>query len=224
MNESTQTSGSEPDASFVSATGEQNNSVFDSSLASSLNETVVMDTGAPPPAVSNDPVVLLASMLDQMRRDAHVREQEFARREREYARREEESKREAEQREAEAARRETLLMERLESLSSGRSDGRQSGEKPPVFDLSKDKSKFSTWKPKWMYFQTSSGIETIQSSARKQEQKRAALQRAFSDDTIQWVSNQGFSDEEMRDADFIVNKLEAYIKGCLLYTSPSPRD
>jgi len=80
VNESTQTSGSEQDASFVSATGEQNNSVFDSSLSSSLNETVIMDTGAQLPAVSNDPVALLAAMLEQMRRDAHVREQEFARR------------------------------------------------------------------------------------------------------------------------------------------------
>ena len=79
VNESTQTSGSEQDTSFASATSEQNNSVFDSSLSSSLNETVVMDTGTQLPAVSNDPVVLLASMLDQMRRDAHVREQEFAR-------------------------------------------------------------------------------------------------------------------------------------------------
>jgi hypothetical protein len=79
VNESTQTSGSEQDASFVSATGEWNNYAFDSSLSLSLNETVVMDTGAQPPAMSNDPVVLLAAMLDQMRRDAHVREQEFAR-------------------------------------------------------------------------------------------------------------------------------------------------
>ena len=79
VNESTQTSGSEQDASFASATSEQNNSVFDSSLSSSLNETVVMDTGQQPPAVSNDPVALLAAMLEQMRRDAHVREQEFAR-------------------------------------------------------------------------------------------------------------------------------------------------
>jgi hypothetical protein len=62
VNESTQTSGSEQDASFVSATSEQNNSVFDSSLSSSLNKTVIMDTGTQLPAVSNDPVVLLAAL------------------------------------------------------------------------------------------------------------------------------------------------------------------
>ena len=86
-------------------------------------------------------------------------------------------------------------------------------EKPPEFDITTGKAKFSVWKSKWSHFLVSSGIEAIQSSAKKKEQKRANLQRALSDDTVRWVDNQNFSEEDREDADFIIERMEAYIKG-----------
>jgi len=90
---------------------------------------------------------------------------------------------------------------------------RNTAAKPPPFDLEKDKAMFATWKSKWTYFQTSSGISSITSSAQKSIQKRAALQLALSDDTIRWVNNLGLDADQMENADYIVNRLDVYIKG-----------
>jgi len=84
--------------------------------------------------------------------------------------------------------------------------------KPPVFDIEKGRDQFQTWKSKWNYYQTSSGIAAMRGSQQRL-QKRAALQLAMSDDTIRWVTNQGMTDEESENADRIVARLEAYVRG-----------
>jgi len=85
--------------------------------------------------------------------------------------------------------------------------------KVPLFDIVNDKSKFITWKSKWGYYLTASGIDGMIDDEQRNTQTRAALQMALSDETIRWLNTQGFTQEESDDAAFIITRIEEYIKG-----------
>jgi len=84
--------------------------------------------------------------------------------------------------------------------------------KPPKFDLEKESNTFNTWKEKWSYYIKSSGIMGL-TGTRKAETMRAELQLAFSDATIRWLSHQDITPVQREDTDFIIERLQQYIKG-----------
>ena len=83
--------------------------------------------------------------------------------------------------------------------------------KPPLFDLENGKMSFPTWKSRWEY--QIRDFDNIRISAVKAQKKRALLQQALSDFTLQWIGNQKFTSEQKEDADFLVAELEKYIRG-----------
>jgi hypothetical protein len=85
--------------------------------------------------------------------------------------------------------------------------------KAPKFDLEKDRDNFETWKLKWNDFLVSSNINSINKAAVKEEQTKAALTSALSDDTLKWLNGQGFDPDDLRRAEFVIAKIEEHIQG-----------
>ena len=85
--------------------------------------------------------------------------------------------------------------------------------KAPKFDLEKDRDNFETWKLRWEDFLISSNINAISTPAVKEEQKKAALTAALSDDTLKWLNGQGFEPDNLKKAEFAIAKMEEHIQG-----------
>jgi hypothetical protein len=85
--------------------------------------------------------------------------------------------------------------------------------KAPLFDMEKDRDNFETWKLKWKDFLVSSNINAIEKAAVKEEQMKAALTAALSNDTLKWLNGQGFSLDDLGKADFIIEKIDEHIQG-----------
>ena len=83
--------------------------------------------------------------------------------------------------------------------------------RPPQFDLEKDKGSFLIWKSRWEFHVKD--LDTVRDRAVREEKKRAMLQQALSDFTLKWIHNKGFTEENLGDADFLIDQLECYIKG-----------
>ncbi len=85
--------------------------------------------------------------------------------------------------------------------------------KAPKFDIEKDRDNFETWKLKWADFLISSNINSIGVSGVRDEQKKAALTAALSDDTLMWINGQGFDHADLMTAKFIIQKIDEHIQG-----------
>jgi hypothetical protein len=85
--------------------------------------------------------------------------------------------------------------------------------KAPKFDLEKDRDNFKTWNLKWADFLISSNINLINKAAVKEEQTKAALTAALSDDKLKWLNGQGFDPDNLGKADFIIQKIDEHIQG-----------
>jgi len=85
--------------------------------------------------------------------------------------------------------------------------------KAPKFDIEKDRDNFETWKLKWADFLISSNINSINRAAVKEEQTKAALTAALSDDTLKWLNGQGFDPDDLGKAEFIIQKMDEHIQG-----------
>jgi hypothetical protein len=79
--------------------------------------------------------------------------------------------------------------------------------------MEKDRDNFETWKLKWKDFLVSSNINAIEKAAIKEEQMKAALTAALSNDTLKWLNGQGFSLDHLGKADFIIEKIDEHIQG-----------
>ena len=85
--------------------------------------------------------------------------------------------------------------------------------KAPKFDIEKDHDNFKTWKLKWADFLISSNINSIGVTGARDEQKKAALTAALSDDTLKWINGQGFNPADLMKAEFIIQKMDEHIQG-----------
>ncbi len=85
--------------------------------------------------------------------------------------------------------------------------------KAPKFDIEKDRDNFETWKLKWADFLISSNINSIGVTGVREEQKKAALTAALSDDTLKWINGQGFDHANLLKAEFIIQKINEHIQG-----------
>ena len=85
--------------------------------------------------------------------------------------------------------------------------------KAPKFDIEKDRDNFETWKLKWADFLISSNINSIGVTGARDEQKKAALTAALSDDTLKWINGQGFDHADLMKAEFIIQKIDEHIQG-----------
>jgi len=85
--------------------------------------------------------------------------------------------------------------------------------KAPKFDIEKDRDNFETWKLKWADFLILSNINSIGVTGVRDEQKKAALTAALSDDTLKWINGQGFDHADLMKAKFIIQKIDEHIQG-----------
>ena len=108
-----------------------------------------------------------------------------------------------------------LLVALTEKISTGRRpvNANRSSARVPCFDLDKDKASFYTWKQKWEAHVVAHGFDQIENDYERLTRVRAEFTTAMSDHTLQWLTNQGFSEEQSADADQLIDALEAYIKG-----------
>ncbi len=67
------------------------------------------------------------------------------------------------------------------------------------------------WKTKWGYYIQSSGIADMSGSNQTQTM-RAELNLAMSDATIQWLNSEDITTEQREDAEFVINRIEEYVK------------
>ncbi len=68
------------------------------------------------------------------------------------------------------------------------------------------------WKSKWGYNVESSEIGDL-AGINKTRTMRAELTLALSDETISWISNEDITPEQREDTDFVIKRMEEYIKG-----------
>ncbi len=85
--------------------------------------------------------------------------------------------------------------------------------KAPKFNIEKDCDNFETWKLKWADFLISSNINLIGVTGARDEQRKAALTAAPSDDTQKWINGQGFHHADLMKAEFIIQKIDKHIQG-----------
>ena len=177
----------------------------------------------PPPAM--DPTLqYMMSMMAQMQEQARYDRAEAARLAREQVLRAEQAQEQARLenlRLQEQARLDNLrLQEQIVALQRDRASAPKTTHlrtgKPPQFDLENDKRKFAVWKSKWGYYVESSGIADL-TGINKTRTMRAELTLALSDETISWINNEDITPEQREDTNFVIKRMEEYIKGS---TSP----
>jgi len=162
----------------------------------------------PPPAM--DPTLqYMMSMMAQMQEQARYDRAEAARLAREQVLRAEQAQ--------ERARLDNIrLQEQIVALQRDRASAPKATHlrtgKPPQFDLENDKRKFAVWKSKWGYYVESSGIADL-TGINKTRTMRAELTLALSDETISWINNEDITPEQREDTDFVIKRMEEYIKG-----------
>ena len=160
----------------------------------------------PPPVipVPADPMAMFMAMMQ--RQQDMMNAQMSAQRDADLAREERQ----------ERVRREEMAELRAEMLENRRrpaSSTPRSGAKVPTFNLDKDKPIFFTWKEKWEAYIISHGLNEIENNNERMMRIRAELTTAMSDHTLRWFTNQGFTAEQNKDANFLINALEQYIRG-----------
>ncbi len=196
---------SEENEAYNSMEGGENN---DPEVMRAQNEEFAgAHANLPPPQIVNipngmDPMVIVMTMMQQMQTQSQQWQMQASWQQAETMQ-QMQSRFDAELR---AVRRE----QQPEASTSVRAP--YSG-KPPVFDLEAEKHKFPMWKIRWDSFQVTSSLENIADEAVRQKAKRAALAQALSDSTLCWVDNLDVTPEEALNADIIIARLEAYIKG-----------
>jgi hypothetical protein len=172
----------------------------------------------PPASLAMDPMLMMVQMMAQMQqqaRDDRIAAEQQDRDQMEELNAQMEARAEAIR---EQARIDNLrLQEQMINLqarlnSTPAMSGPLRGGKPPTFDLEKDRANFNTWRSKWGYHLKLSGLLDL-AEPRKSELTRAELNAALSDATIVWLDNENITPEEREDTEFIINRLEEYIKG-----------
>ena len=105
-----------------------------------------------------------------------------------------------------------------EEIKASRTTSRQaqaprSSAKLPPFNMDKDKATFYTWKEKWEAYLTAHGLDTIPDEDECKRRCKAEFTTAMSDNTLRWIGNQTFTDEEIENPGFLIDAIEAHIKG-----------
>ena len=89
---------------------------------------------------------------------------------------------------------------------------RPSHLKLPSFDLEKDRESFKQWKDRWTMHIRAHRIHLIEDDDERKERALTELTAALSNNTLQWIANRDFSDEDRADPEVLIQAFEAYIK------------
>ena len=197
-------------------------------LQADKSDSSIMSEGNPltiPPIAPADPMAVCMAMIAQMtaqreadqkryeqeKQDAKKREerQEQWRLEEAAQRRDDERQRKADY----DAKFDELQRQLLESRKRPTTQAPRSGAKVPTFNLDTDKAIFFCWKEKWEAYIISHSLNLIEDEDEKRIRIRAELTTAMSDHTIRWFGNQGFSNAQKEDPEFLIYALEQYIRG-----------
>ena len=128
-----------------------------------------------------------------------------------------ETQRQAE-READRKRSDEMFRLMREEIKASRTSSRpahtpRSSAKLPTFNMDKDKATFYTWKEKWEAYLIAHGLDTIPDGEECKRRCKAEFTTAMSDNTLRWIGNQNFTDEEAEDPEVLIDAMEAHIKG-----------
>ena len=128
-----------------------------------------------------------------------------------------ETQRQAE-READRKRSDEMFRLMREEIKASRTSSRpahtpRSSAKLPTFNMDKDKATFYTWKEKWEAYLIAHGLDTIPDGEECKRRCKAEFTTAMSDNTLRWIGNQNFTDEEAEDPEVLIDAIEAHIKG-----------
>ena len=102
-----------------------------------------------------------------------------------------------------------MLQEQLAAMSARpHSSEGKSHSKMPIFDIVKDKETFKLWKSRWDVHVQGHKFDKISDPVEKNVRLRSELNSCLSDSTISWLLNNGFSDEEVANAEFVLKAME----------------
>ena len=102
-----------------------------------------------------------------------------------------------------------MLQDQLTAMASAsRSGGPKSSSKMPMFDLVKDKDTFKLWKSRWEVHVQGHKFDKISDQVERNIKLRAELNSCLSDETLNWLLNNNFSETDLAKADFVLQAIE----------------
>jgi hypothetical protein len=102
-----------------------------------------------------------------------------------------------------------MLQDQLTAMAStSRSGGPKSSSKMPMFDLVKDKDTFKLWKSRWEVHVQGHKFDKISDQVERNIKLRAELNSCLSDETLNWLLNNNFSETDLAKADFVLQAIE----------------
>ena len=101
-----------------------------------------------------------------------------------------------------------LLQDQLAAMAKPDNSGPKSSSKMPTFDLVKDKETFKLWKSRWEIHIKGHKFDSISNSVERNTRLRAELNSCLSDDTLNWLLNNNFAEEDLTKADFVLQAIE----------------
>ena len=102
-----------------------------------------------------------------------------------------------------------LLQDQLEKMSSGTGvNGPKSSSKMPTFCVIKDKSTFKLWKSRWDVHIQGHNFNKISDTTERNIRLKAELNSCLSDDTLNWLLNNNFSEDDLAKAEFVLQAIE----------------
>ena len=94
----------------------------------------------------------------------------------------------------------------------GPESARPSTIKLPSFDLEKDRSTFKQWKDRWQMHIKAHRIHLIPDVEERRERCLTELTAALSNETLKWIANKDFSDEDRVNPEVLVQAFEDHIR------------
>ncbi len=89
---------------------------------------------------------------------------------------------------------------------------RPSSIKLPSFDLEKDRSTFKQWKDRWQMHIKAHRIHLIADEEERRERCLTELTAALSNETLKWIANKDFTDEDRVNPEVLVQAFEDHIR------------
>ena len=94
----------------------------------------------------------------------------------------------------------------------GPDTARPTSIKLPIFDLERDRGTFKQWKDRWQMHIRAHRIHLIADEEERQERCLTELTAALSDETLKWIANRDFTQEERANPDALVQAFEDHIR------------
>jgi hypothetical protein len=105
------------------------------------------------------------------------------------------------------------LGDEVKRLAAARPESaRPSTIKLPPFDLEKDRATFKQWKDRWGMHIRAHKIHLIVDAEERRERCLTELTAALSNDTLKWLANRDFTNEDRHDPEALIKAFEDHIR------------